>query len=321
MRMRSRYPRPTGPNLRPPSLHPRADVCARRCRGTRRTSHEGGDTVRLDFLQDLTGRTGPFATVALDATRNDPEGAEQVELRWAALGRRLADLGAPDDVVSRMRDAATSVTGRPGPQGRLLVATAADGVLLDLVLPSPPVRESASWGPVPSLLPAVRAFDGAASYLLALMDSAGADVMAVSRRGEEVDRTSVDGDHDVLHQVPSGGWSSRRYMLRVQDSERGNAVEVAKELASEVGRIKPDLVLVGGEPRPVSELVGHVSGEVASRVVRLEHGHRAAGLDDERLRTEVEQAVAQVVAERDATAVDRFGSAESRQREAVQGLD
>ncbi len=275
--------------------------------------------MRLDWLHRLTEHEGPFATVVTDASRDGEDGDHTVELRWRAHAERLAELGAPDEVVQALAPVVSSPTRRGGEVGRVVVA-AADGVLLDQVLPEPPVAERTSWGPVPDLVAVVRALSRTTSYVLAEVDSAGADVQAVSARGDELEAATVVGDHDVLHKVPGGGWSHRRYQMRVQDSVQHNAAEVADQLVSEVRRFKPDLVLVAGTESPVTALLQQVPQVVSERLVRLQTGGRAAGTDDELLAQEISRVLEERCRSRQDEVLDRFARGHAVQREGVAGL-
>ncbi len=193
--------------------------------------------------------------------------------------------------------------------------------MLDQVLPEPPPAERTSWGPVPDLVPVVRALTRSTSYLLAQVDSAGADVQAVSARGDELEAATVVGDHDVLHKVPGGGWSHRRFQMRVEDSVQQNAAEVAEQLAAEVRRHQPELVLVAGTPTPVSAVVDHCAPAVTERLVRLRSGGRAAGTDDDALAEEVARVLDERCRERDDEVLERFERGHAVQREGVSGTE
>lgn len=278
--------------------------------------------MKIDWLSRLTASTGPFATVATDVSHDDVGAGAAIDLRWRAHAERLRGLGVPDRVVEDVHDVVVSPTRRGGEVGRVVVASLEDGVLLDQLLPTAPVEESCTVGPVPDLVPLVRAFAGSTSYVLALVDAAGADVQVVSARGDELEAGTVVGEHDVLHKVPGGGWAHRRFQLRVEDSVDRNAGQVAQALASEVRRHRPDLVLVAGEPRPVSAVVDQVDEPVRQRLVRLGSGSRAAVADGSGdVSEEVTTAVRERVERRRAAVVEDWSDAAGRQREAVQGLD
>jgi len=276
--------------------------------------------MRLDRLHFLTALQGPFATVSTDVTRDDEAGAHELAARWDSHARRLAELGAPEDLLAAMGTAVTRPTQRSGKVGRLVVATAA-GVALDYLLPEPPVREQATWGPVPDLLPVVRALSAMTSYLLAEIDSAGADLHVVSADGSSLEAATIEGEHDVLHKVPGGGWAHRRLQMRVEDSIARNAGEVAEALAREVRRHSPDVVLLTGQDKPVAAVLDQLPTPVTERSRRIHSGGRAAGTDDEALDQAVNEVLADHDRERRDALLERFSAAEGRQAGAVQGLD
>lgn len=276
--------------------------------------------MKLNWLSPLLHSESPVASVALDVSRLDEAGAHEVSLRWEAQHRRLLELGAPEPTVQAAGEAVLQPTGHGGAVGKLVVADA-DGVLLDLLLPHPPVRDEATYGPAPHLMPAVRSLSGAASYVLARVDRAGADIEVVGMLGEPADAEQVDGGHDVLHKVPGGGWSQRRYQARVEDSWERNAAEVARELDTIVLRHKPELVLIAGDPQAVSALLEHAGGAVRSRIVQLDTGGRAEGTSEESEQKAIDDAVFAHQSAQRAELLDRFGSALAREQEAVDGLD
>jgi hypothetical protein len=277
--------------------------------------------VKIDWLAHLTAHEGPFATVVTDVSHDDQGAAGAVELRWRAHEERLGRLGVPERVVQDLHEVVASPTRRGGAVGRVVVASLEDGVLLDQLVPQAPPEESCTVGPVPDLVPVLRAFAGSASYVLAVVDAAGADVQVVSARGDELEAGTVVGEHDVLHKVPGGGWAHRRFQLRVEDSVDRDAGQVSQALDTEVRRHRPELVLLAGEPRPVSAVADQVGEEVRSRLVRLRSGSRADGADAESLVAEVESVVRERVEARRCELVEDWTRAAGQERDAAQGLD
>ena len=276
--------------------------------------------MRLDRLGDLTHRKGPFATLSIDPMVDGEPGRRGVDMRLQAHVKRLSDLGAPAQVVSAIEAAVNAPTGRGGHIGRLVVADR-DGVGLDLVLPERPVREEAVWGAVPHLLPAVRAFSRSTSYLLAEVDSSGADLQVVDARGDGHEAPSIEGGHDVLHKVHGGGPSHRRFQTRVEDSIERNAGAVAEALTTEVNRYGSEVLLLAGIDKPVSAVLEQLPPSVAERAIRLKSGGRAAGTDHKSRDREVSEVLEARDRKRRAAILERFKGAQGRQREAVQGLE
>ena len=274
--------------------------------------------MKLDWLRPVLEREGPFVTACLDASRDDPAGAHEVELRWQAHAERLAQLGAPQEALRAAGEAAVRPTGRSGKLGRLVVACQ-QGLALDVVLPEPPVREEAIFAPIPDLLPAVRSAGGAV-FAVVDLDRKGADVEIVGVLGEPVESEQVEGDHDVLHKIPGGGWSQRRYQARVEDSWDHNAQTVAKALNALARQHRPAVVVVRGDDKAAAALAEHISQPLRETVVRVHGGGRGAGAENSTGRGEVAQVLAAHAERARAAMVDRFKEAEGRQDVAVQGL-
>ncbi len=277
-----------------------------------------GFGMRLHWLRDVLDHPAPFVTMSLDASRGTPSGEQEVDLRVASLERELREAGAPGEVVDAAAEAARRPTGRGGSLGKLVVACA-DGVVLDLTLPTPPVREEAVVGPAPHLLPVVRALAASTPYLLVQVDRAGADLTWVGPTGGS-EHESVEGGHDVLHKIPGGGWSQRRYQSRVEDSWERNADAVAAEVDTVVGRHAPPVVVVTGDERAAGRLRDAVSPHTAERLQVLDGGGRAAGVDEQAVAEAVEEALAEHRQSVRTAVAGRFRQGEGRQDVAAQGL-
>ncbi|GAB3689201.1 baeRF2 domain-containing protein [Angustibacter aerolatus] len=274
--------------------------------------------MRLDWLRPVADGTGPFLTVSLDATRDGPDGAKEVELRWQAHEERLRAQGASEQALAAVREVVTEPTHRGGPVGRLVVATD-DGVQLDLVLPEAPGREESQWGPVPHLLPVARATSGI-SHVVVDVDRTGADLELTDALGAAAGSETVQGSDDEVHAAHVRGTSQRRVESRVEDTTARNAAQVAAELDRVVRRQRPELVLVRGDDQVVAELLDAVGPDTASKVVRVP-GSRAAGGSEQRRREDVARALAERAAAHRADVLDRFEQGEQRQDLAVEGLD
>ena len=184
--------------------------------------------MRLSWLRPAYGDSsgGSYATVYLDATRAEESGPAQVALRWRAARERLADEGASEVLLGAMEQRALRPTGVAGPHGLLLVGHD-DRLTFDRTLEDPPEREPVSWSAVPHLLPLLRQEAYVVPYALVLVDREGADVTVVGPHHEDLESFSREGSHDVIHKVPTGGWSAARYQRRAEDSWQRNAGELA----------------------------------------------------------------------------------------------
>jgi hypothetical protein len=148
-------------------------------------------------------------------------------------------------------------------------------------------------------------------YALVRVDHAGADITVAGTVSPAQREMTSEGDHDVLTKVKVGGWSHRRYQMRVQDSIERNAETVAKDLDRLVGTERVDLVLLAGDPVSVAGVREHVGSRVSDRLEVLEHGTRADGADDERLDEEVAAAVQRCRSLRIDAVLDRLGPADA----------
>ena len=273
--------------------------------------------MQLARFHALSASTPPFASATLDVSRVDRAAEDDIDRRWRAAEEDLLARGVPDDLVRQMRGRALTPTGRGG-EWTLVLVGAADHVETFLV-PGRPVRAETSWGPVPHLLPAVRALGTQVSHVVVRIDRTGADLDLFGPDPAAADHETVEGDHDVVHKVPTGGSSQGRLQMRAEDSWERNAEAVAKELDRLVASRRAELILVMGDVRAAALLERHASGAVAERLVRLETGGRAAGTSQAAEDDAVAEALAVHRADREAALIDRFTEQLNRQQGAVDG--
>src|SRR4051794_11685802 len=105
------------------------------------------DTTSFTTLYDAEG---PFATVLVDVSRADENGAREHELRVRAAADGLREQGADDAVVDLVVERLSEVVDQPAPVARLVVATG-QGVALDQVAGTQVDDVLATWGPLPDL--------------------------------------------------------------------------------------------------------------------------------------------------------------------------
>ncbi|MFZ5871061.1 MAG: Vms1/Ankzf1 family peptidyl-tRNA hydrolase [Actinomycetota bacterium] len=275
--------------------------------------------MQTGWLQPVVDAPGPYASVHVDVTRTDQAAGEELRLRWAAVRSSLSDAGAPADLVGELEERVLAPTGLPGEQARSLVATE-KGVLLDRVLPRRPLRDSGTWGPVPHLMPVVRALAGTLPYALVEVDHAGGDITLVDAVGRPLEQQEVEGGHDVLHKYGGGGWSHRRFQMRVEDSWERNATAVAERLDAVLAEHAPQLVLLAGDPAARTYVRRHASGRVADRLVDVEGGGRSEGVHAEAFAERVEEALARHRQTQMGEVLARFTQERGRDGAAAGGL-
>lgn len=273
----------------------------------------------LEMFHGIAEATGPFASVTIDVTKTDPANADNVESRWRDIERRLREEGAPYRVIETLHDSALAPTGKGGECGRVLVANA-DGLLATQLLPRRP-EQDASWGPIPSLLPAVRALASTVPYVVVRLDRTGADVeVHAGADGQDTELLEVQGDHDELHQVQTGGMAQRRFQARVEDSWEHNAAAVAEKLDRVVRTHRPTTVILMGDEHAMSFLERHASDELRALLVRSATGGRAAGTSKEAVADTTASVLARARAEAEAEVVARFNEQTGRAEAASDGL-
>ncbi len=263
----------------------------------------------LSALRPAAELHGDVVTAYVDVSRTSETGAQEVETRLGNLTRDLGAAGIDEATVDVVVERLSRPTGHGGDASRVVVARAGT-VVSDLVV-GDGVADHHHAGPVAHLLPIGRALADAVTYVLVRVDHAGADITVSDTLGLDERELVSEGDHDVLHKVPGGGWSHRRFQARAEDSWDRNADTVARDLDALVREEAPDLVLLAGDPRGIARLRESVSGHVRDLVEVLGHGSRAEGASDERLDEEVAAAVQRCRTRRIDEVLDRLGPADA----------
>jgi hypothetical protein len=263
----------------------------------------------LTALRPAADLHGDVVTVYVDVSRETESGAQEVDIRVDNLRRELRDAGVGEATIDTVAARLLEPTGHGGDTSRVLVAQG-DALVTDMVVASA-VPGHQHVGPVAHLLDLARAMAEDVRYALVRIDHTGADItVAGTTAPGELEMVS-EGDHDVLHKFKGGGWSHRRFQMRVQDSQDRNADTVAKDLDRLAQRERLDLVLVTGEPSACSRLADSVGQKVSERLQVLEHGGRAEGADDDQLEDEVAAAVQRCRSRRIDEVLDRLGPADA----------
>ena len=276
--------------------------------------------MKLHDLSRLAEASPPFATVSIDATRVDPATEDDLGLRWRRQAQRLAADGVSDATLALLEDEVLRPTGLGGEHTRVVVADV-DGVVLSTVLPGRPPRDESDVGPIPMLMPVARAIARFVPYAVVRLDRAGADIDVVTDTDLPGRHEDVEGGHELLHKVPDGGWSHRRYQARVEDSWAHNAAAVAEELDATFRREPVDTVLVTGDERAWGELKERLGGAVTPHVRWVEAGGRAAGVDDDAQVHALTSALVDRRRELRQQTLDEFAEQHNRQQRAVAGLE
>lgn len=278
--------------------------------------------MKIDWLKPLLGTPGPFATVYIDATRTG-EGDREVENRWRGLRRSLEKDGADAAVVAAIEEEVVRPTRVGGEHGRVIIANARDGILVDRIIKDPPAVQKATYGPVPELLQAARAADESVDYLRVVVDRQGAD-LTWSEAGGHLPYSEaevIEGGHDVINKVATGGMSHKRLETRAEDSWERNAEVVAAEIERQVVAHRPELILLTGDVRAVALLRGELGKKTLELVTDVAGGARGPGVNEGAFEANIRLALEEFRQHRRNEALEMFRAERGRNIGGVSGLE
>lgn len=276
--------------------------------------------MKIDWLKPLLTAPGPFVTVYIDATRTS-EGDREVENRWKSVRRSLEKDGADDALLDVISEEIVRPTRVGGSHGRVVIADAT-GILVDRVTKTPPAVQKGTYGPFPALLQAAGAADESVDYLRIVVDRLGADLTWSEAGGHMpyAEHESVEGGHDVVNKVSSGGLSHRRIEARAEDSWERNAEAVAAEVERQVAEHRPEVLLLSGDVRAVSLVKGALPKKTAELVVDVAGGSRGPGVNEESFEANIHEALEAFRVQRRSQVLDEFRLEHGRSTGGVTGL-
>jgi hypothetical protein len=268
--------------------------------------------VYLGFLRPLYEQIGGYVSVYLDTDRAHENAAEEIELRWRDAREKLAAAGAApgllDAVAAAVRDPAASAPGRA-------VFASEDAVRFTEALDAPPRRQVARLAPLPHLMPLLAQRRPRVPHVRVSATRAGGEIV-VSGGTVEDERDRVAGSAWPVHKTKVGGWSQDRYQRSAEEAWDENAKALASEVAAAAGRAGARQIIVAGDTRARSLLLGHLPTPLADAAIVFEEEVDA----DSQAMTEAADRALSDWAER--TARERFADWEAKQAHglAVQGL-
>ena len=288
--------------------------------------------MKLPWLTSALEHDGPYVSVYLETSRNHPQAAAELSTRWEQMRHQLADEGAPEQLLEQIEETVLDPPRIGGRHGRALLAAGGE-IVLNRVLPVPPLEQTAHYGEVPRLLPLVQLTPQAVSQLLVEVDRAGADLHLRSAENPVIPRTehelgedaSVDGGHDELTKTHAGGgssphgWRTSNFEARVEDSWERNAEAVAATVNRIVTEHQPDMVLLTGDVRALGLLEGELSQEVRARVHQVPGGTRGVSMERGSFREELARATQEFIDARERALVEQFRENQQRGSESVAG--
>jgi Bacterial archaeo-eukaryotic release factor family 2 len=210
--------------------------------------------VDLGFLRPLFDDIGDYVSVYLDTDRSHENALTAIELRWNAARQRLAEAGASPASL----DAAAAVAGAPGGARGYAVFARAGAVTFTGVLDAPPRREIARLAPLPHLMPLLAQRRPPIPHVRVSATRVGGEIVAIGGTGWSW-RDWVAGQDWPVHKASVGGWSEPRFERSVEETWDENAKTLATEVDAVAGRIGARHVIVSGDVRARSLLLGHLS--------------------------------------------------------------
>lgn len=287
--------------------------------------------MKLPWLKDALDRSGPFTSIHLDTTRTDPQSAAELETRWGQMRSTLTADGTPQALLERIEESVLEPSPIGGRHGRFVLATDED-VLIDRVLPVPPLQESAHRGEHPRLLPLLQLTPFAIRQLLIIVDRAGADLHLRAPENPSISQgpnglgedSTVEGGHDELHKANLGGgsqhgWRANNYEARVEDSWERNAGAVAETVDRLVREHAPDMVLLSGDVRAIGLFKDALGHEARELLIEVPGGTRGVALERESFREEVARASREFIDRCQLELRERFTEGRARDGAAVGG--
>lgn len=275
----------------------------------------------VDWIRPLLGRPGPFTSVHIDVTRAGGRPEREVADRWRPLRRVLELAGTPGELLGMLDDAVAIPVRDELVGGRLIVATDADGILVDRPLVAAPVISRVARGATPDLLPAAVYSDESVDHVIVTVDRAGADLLRRGWGSSDVAwQAAVEGERTDIDQPRTGGVSEGHVVRRTQDAWVRNAQAVASVIDRLVASDGPEIVVLTGDTRAVGLVERALGARARSLVVEVPGGVRGVATQevfDARLRGALESHRVR----RRGAVVARLTEGLARGRGALTGLD
>lgn len=271
----------------------------------------------LGFLAPAFAASGPFATAYLDTTSAVEGAARKIAARWRARREELAEAGADDATL----DAMAAVAGQDHGDGETQVLVASHGrLLLDVRLPAPPRRETATFGPLPDVLPLIAQFADVVPYVVVVADRAGADITAYGEHGDAAAERHVEGGTFDIRKVKPGDWAHKKYQQRAENLWQTNAEQVAEQVARVAAAVRARLIVAAGDVRALGYLRDSLPKPARDLLREVDAGGRAAGASEASLAEHVRRLVAETAVRDTLAVVEEFEQERGQHDRAVEGL-
>ncbi len=276
--------------------------------------------MRLSAVKDIVAEPGPYVTVHAQVGRASENPRQQLDARWTTVRHALDDEDVSDEVVERIGEKFAEPPAEYDQAFRTIIATR-DRVLFDDTVPGDgPAPEGVESGLLPDLAPWLAAAEGRAGFALAICDREGGDV-SWHRSAYDSARSEAEAGGRTLHEHKVGAaFAEPQYQRHSEETWRDNAQDVAAELRSLAKRAGTRAIVLAGDPR-IRSMVADQIGEGHLPVVEVESGNRAEGSSPEVMWSEIEEALAALIAREEGELVERLGAGEGQAGATAQGLE
>lgn len=278
-----------------------------------------------DRLTELLRMPGPWCTVHVGVGTGTVDSLEAMDLLGGRIQETLAAAGASKEDVKTAAALTWRAEGMPGPCSRYVLISGGE-VRINEVRPGESPVEIIATGPIPNLVPLLQATGTDLTYVVVEAERAEAEIRLYrASTPEPLAHGEIHGDTENLKKVPGGGLSQGRYQYRTQEIWRRNANEIAAEVDAAVTAHRVGLIIVSGDVRARQLLLGELGSAAASLVRVIDMNSHPAGADRDKFDVEVERLVAEALAHRQQTILERLAGADAKYRaigwgESVQAL-
>jgi hypothetical protein len=197
----------------------------------------------MTMVRDLYELTEPVLSVYFGLA--DPV-REDLGLRRRAVLDTLARTKAEP---AALEDAKRALDDVPLGFGALAVFVGREGGTVTLPMPGAQIPDQAAKNAVPHVMPYLQWRQERPSYVMVMLDRAGADVTVQPAADGKPQTTTVQGPDDEIVRNAPGGWSQGRHQNRAEDSWQHNSGRAAEAAAEALSRSGARLLLVGGDVR------------------------------------------------------------------------
>ncbi|RNL86803.1 baeRF2 domain-containing protein [Halostreptopolyspora alba] len=260
--------------------------------------------MQISFLQPVYGFSAPVASVYVNVSRDSEDADHAIRVRWGKIREELLDQGVDEASVAELAGVVGRDEGEPGPCGQ--VAFAAEGrVLWDTLVADPPQDYDVGVGALPNPMPYLRRRGQHVPYVLAVVDTTGADVHAVDARGVRHGRV-VEGEDDLTHK-PRGGAEHHKQMQRAVDERvKHNAKRIAEAMEELAVQGETERVVLAGETQVRTEIHDQLPTWVRERATEIESGSRAKSAHDSYLEPELRTVLRERADQQIRSVVERY---------------